>query len=212
MLWLLARLLRAGHARQRARAGYFDAVAGLFQSVEVQVQPSGFARMSGVWSGARFDLQAVPDTLTFRKLPVLWVMVTLTEPTDLTAEAHIMARPGGNEVFSTFDRMPVSVALPDGFPAFCTLRCEKAAALPGQALIAAQAPLFPSGEIKELVMSPKGLRLVVLAEQADRGAYLLFRDAEMGYSPFPPDRLLPLLQALLSLRDSLSEPRERAVG
>lgn len=212
MLWLLARLLRAGHARQRARAGYFDAVAGLFQSTGVQVQPSGFARMSGVWNGARFDLQAVPDTLTFRKLPVLWVMVTLTEPTDLTTEAHIMARPGGNDVFSTFDRMPVSVALPDGFPAFCALRCENAAALPRGTLIAAQAPLFLSAEVKELVMSPRGLRLVVLAEQADRGAYLLFRDAEMGYAPFPPGRLLPLLQALVSLRDGLSEPRERAVG
>ncbi len=35
--------------------------------------------MSGVWGGMRFDLQAVSDTLTFRKLPTLWVMVTLTE-------------------------------------------------------------------------------------------------------------------------------------
>ncbi|OZA06145.1 MAG: hypothetical protein B7Y02_15035 [Rhodobacterales bacterium 17-64-5] len=57
--------------------------------------------------------------------------------------------------------------------------------------------------LKELVISPKGLRLVWLAEEADRTRYLAFRDSEMGKAPLPPARLEPLLNALLALRDDL---------
>ena len=212
VLWLLVRLLREQRARGAARAAYLDRASGLFGSVTIRTQPSGFARMAGVWQGARFDLQAVPDTLTFRKLPVLWVMVTLTEPMPLDSAVHIMARPGQSDIFSNFDQMPVSVALPDGFPEFCALRCGDAAALPDPCLIAGQATLFAVAHVKELVMSPKGLRLVILADEAERGAYLLFRDAEMGQQPLEPDRLLPLLQALLALRDELQAARERTDG
>lgn len=203
-LWLLARLVRAGRARVAARAGYFAAVAGLFLDSRQRVEPSGFARMSGVWNGARFDVQAVPDTLTFRKLPVLWVLITLTEPMPVAGEVHIMARPGQDSIFSRFDQMPVTVALPPGFPAFCALRCSTAAALPDAALVAAQGALFASGVVKELVIAPQALRLVILADEAERGGYLLFRDAELGQVPLSPDQLIPHLRALLHLSADLA--------
>lgn len=58
--------------------------------------------------------------------------------------------------------------------------------------------------MKELVISPKGLRLVLLGDEADRGRYLIFRDGEVGQTPLPPARLLPLLDALRALRDDLT--------
>lgn len=209
-LWLSRRLVRAGQARVAARAGYFDAVAGLFSKVTTRVEPSGFARMAGVWNGARFDLQAVPDTLTFRKLPVLWVLVTLTEPMPVPGEVHIMARPGQDDIFSRFGQMPVSVALPPDFPQFCALRCSDAAALPDAALVSAQGSLFASGQVKELVIAPQALRLVILGDEAERGAYLLFRDAELGQVPLTPDRVIPHLRALLTLSADLNTPKEAA--
>ena len=57
--------------------------------------------------------------------------------------------------------------------------------------MAAQAALFADPLVKELVISPKGLRLVILAEEADRGRYLLFRDAEMGRMPLDPTGFCP---------------------
>ena len=191
--------------RAAARAGYFAGVAGLFDRPVSRIEPSGFARMAGRWQGMTFDLQAVPDTLTYRKLPTLWVMVTLTEPQPVAGELHIMARPGQNDVFSRFGQMPVSVALPPGFPEHCALRCDDAALLPPAKLVARQAALFEGPSVKELVIAPKGLRLVVLGDEAERGRYLLFRDAEMGRRQLAAGQLLPHLERLKSLHDDLKE-------
>ena len=206
VLALLRLNLRAATARKAARAGYFARVAPLFDAPRTRAEPSGFARMAGKWQGHSFDLQILPDTLTYRKLPSLWLMVTLTEAQPVQGQMHIMARPGQNDTFSHFAEMPVSVPLPPGFPEFCALRCNNAALLPPQGLVATQAGLFANPLVKELVISPKGLRIVLLAEEADRGRYLIFRDAEMGQLPLDPARLLPILAALQALSQALKDP------
>jgi hypothetical protein len=192
-------LLQAIPARRRTRADYFVAAVPLMTDVRQRIEPTGFARLAGTSHGLRFDLQALPDTLTFRKLPALWVMVTLTEPQDLPGETHIMARANGQESFSRFGQMPVPVALPPGFPPDCALRCDHIDGLPPADLLARVAPLFTDPRLKEAVLSPQGLRLVVLAEEAERTPYLIFRDAELGATPFPAARLHPMLTALAEL-------------
>lgn len=204
-LYLLRQTLIARRVREAARAGYFAEVAPLLQECRTQIQASGFARMAGRWQGLSIDLQAVPDTLTFRKLPSLWVMVTLTEPQPVRGEMHILARPGQNDSFSRFAEMRVSVPLPPGFPESCALRCDGAEHLPPQAVVAGWAGLFAEPAMKELVLSPKGLRIVFLAEEADRGRYLLFRDAEMGLAPLAAARLLPQLERLRDLSRQVKE-------
>ena len=63
--------------------------------------------------------------------------------------------------------------------------------------------LFDDPTVKELVISPKGLRITFLADEAHRGRYLIFRDAEMGHVPLPPEDLRPRLDALLALRAAI---------
>ena len=50
------------------------------------------------------------------------------------------------------------------------------------------------------MLSPKGLRIVILAEEADRGRFLIFREAELGLTPVAPDRLAPFLDRLAAMR------------
>ena len=202
-LWLLLRLVRQSRARVMARAGYLDAVKPLFDGGEARLQPTGFPRMTGRLQGLSFDLQALPDTLTFRKLPALWVLVSLPEPLPVKATLDLMSRPSGNEAFSLFPTLPHSLPTPPGLPAHVAVRSDDAAQIPPAELIARHADLFQSDAVKELVISPKGLRIVILAEEADRGRYLLFREAEMGMTPLAPSRLLPLLDRLAALRDDV---------
>lgn len=202
-LWLALRLVRETHARKTARAGYFDAVKPLFTGGETRLQPTGFPRMTGHRDGLAFDLQAVPDTLTFRKLPALWVMVTLPEPLPVKATIDLLARPSGNEPFSHFAALPQSLPTPPGLPKDVAIRSDDAPNAPPESLILRHADLFDDPQIKELVISPKGLRIVLLAEEADRGRYLIFREAEMGMHPLPPARLTPLLDRLAALRDDI---------
>lgn len=202
-LWLGLRLIRESRARTASRAGYFDAVKPLFDGGETRLQPTGFPRMTGRRNGVSFDLQAVPDTLTFRKLPALWVLVSLPEPLPLEATLDLMARPSGNEPFSRFATLSQSLPTPPELPKEIAVRSDDALRIPSPDLIADHADLFQDPRVKELVISPKGLRIVFLAEEADRGRYLIFREAEMGRTPLAPARLEPILDRLAALREDV---------
>lgn len=199
-LWLALSLLRESRTRTATRAAYFDAVKPLFDGGETRIEPTGFPRMTGRRAGLAFDLQAVPDTLTFRKLPALWLLVTLPEALPLAATLDLMARPSGNEPFTRFNTLPQSLHTPTHLPKDIAIRTDDASRVPPSELIDRHADLFADPRVKELVLSPKGLRIVILAEEADRSRYLIFREAEMGRTPLTPARLEPLLDRLAAIR------------
>lgn len=205
VLWLTYRLARANRDRKAARAAYFAALKPLFESGETKVQLTGFPRMTGQRGGLAFDLQAVPDTLTFRKLPALWVLVSLPEALPLTATLDLMARPSGQEPFTKFAELAQSLPRPAFLPEGIAIRSDDAAGIPPEALLARHASLFADPMVKELIISPKGLRIVFLAEEADRGRFLIFRDAEMGMTPLAPAKVAPLLDRIAAMRDDLLE-------
>ena len=200
---LALRLVRAARRRGAARAAYLDDCAMLLGAVRRGRGATGFARICGQYRGQTFDVQAVPDTLNMRKLPALWVLVTLPVPTPLRATLDVMIRPTGIEPFSNFGTLPEQIVPPAGFPEDCTIRTDATDALPPASLLAPHLDLFDQDRIKELVLSPKGLRITMLAEEANRGRYLIFRDAEMGLEPLPRDAIAPLLDRLLALHGDI---------
>ena len=199
-LWLAIQLVQATRSRSAARAAYFDAVKPLFSSIEERIEPTGFPRLTGRHFGLSFDLQAIPDTLTFRKLPALWVMLTLPEPLPVKATVDLMARPSGNEPFSRFGSLPQALPPVPGLPKEVAIHSDAGPDLPPADLLSGHADLFADPRVKELVLSPKGLRIVILGEEADRGRFLIFREAEMGMTPLAPARIAPLLDRLRALR------------
>lgn len=208
LLWWFAATLRRTIAASRSltagRAGWLDEVAPLLQDPSRILDPSGFPRLTGTYAGQRFELRAIPDSLTFRKLPALWLLVTLTEPQKSLGEARIMARASGQETFSTFADLPLGIALPPGFPPHCTLRADSPAALPPPAVMQDLARGFSDPAWKEAVVSPNGLRLVRLAEEAERGPYLIYRDASLGRSACAPAMARAMLDRLITLSETLN--------
>lgn len=203
ILMLGSRIWRAAKERGNARAAYLDACKPLFDNARTSTAATGFARLSGRYEGQVFDIQVLPDTLTFRKLPALWVLVTLPQPLPLRATFDLMIRPTGVEPFSHFQTLPAQVDLPEGFPEDSAIRTDAPDALPDQDLLLRHMGVFDDPRMKEMVLSPKGARLVFLAEEADRGRYLIYRDCEMGRRPLPADRLKTHLDALLALRQDV---------
>jgi len=196
---MLTLLTQAARRRNASRAAYFSALAPLFDQIAIRLEPSGLPRMTGHQGDHAFDLQAVPDSLTFRKLPALWVMVTLPELLPVAATLDAMARPSGQEPFSHHARLPQSLSVPAGLPDNIVIRTDDAALAPRD-LIARHGVVFADPAVKELLIAPKGLRIVILAEEADRGRYLLFRDAEFHGGPLPAARIGPLLSRLIAVR------------
>ncbi|WP_347312521.1 hypothetical protein [Defluviimonas sp. SAOS-178_SWC] len=191
---------RASRTRQSLRHAYLGDCAGLFDNARLAAIPGRFPRLNGHYRGHLFDIQAVPDTLTFRKLPALWVLVTLPAPLPLRATLDFMVRSTGIEPFSNFQTLPDQIAPPPGFPEDCRLRTDDPTELPPQSVLIPHAAIFDDPRVKELVLSPKGLRITFLAEEANRGRYLIFRDAELGAVPLPRRDLVAHLDALVSLK------------
>ncbi len=114
-----------------------------------------------------------------------------------------MARPSGNEPFSHFATLQQSLPTPADLPETISVRSDDANRIPPADLIARHVDLIADPRVKELVLSPKGLRIVLLAEEADRGRFLIFREAEMGMTPLDPARLSPLLDRLRMIREDV---------
>lgn len=200
---LALHLQRKESARRHARAGFLDRIA--LDNTRRAIAPTGFPRASGNRCGLTVDLQAVPDLLTYRKLPALWLLVTVPEPLPLRQRLDLMIRPTGIEPFSHFSELPHQTTLPEGFPADAALRSEVPLDPSEAALLSRHLALFNDPRVKELIASPKGLRITWLAEEANRGRYLLFRDAEMGQTALDPAALEPLLHHLTALRHDILE-------
>ena len=198
---VLARLAwQAGQARAQQRAAFFDDCATLLTEPRSGTGSAGFPRLGGRWRGRTVDLQAVSDTLTFRKLPALWVLLTLPDPLPVRATLNLMIRPTGIEPFSRFHLLPDQISPPPGFPVDCAIRTDDPDGLLPDIVLRPHLTLFDDELVKELVISPNGLRISFLAEEANRGRYLIFRDAEVGQVPLAADRIAPLLGRLTALR------------
>lgn len=205
VLWLAQRTWRATVTRRTNRADYFGAYLPLFDSVTSRIEPSGFPRMTGRIGPHAFDLQVIPDSLTYRKLPSLWLMVSLPEALPVSATLDIMTRATGQEPFSRFSTLPHAIVPPDFLPEGTGVRSDQAQSVLPEQLVAKHASIFSDPRVKELVISPKGLRLVIQAEEADRGKYLLFRDAEMGANPPDVARIDGIIRTLLAIRAEVAE-------
>lgn len=200
---LLLRLRRERAERERSRVGYFDRCIPLLGNSRRQTTAHGFPRVAGDYRGRRFDLQAVPDTLTFRKLPALWLLVTLPVPMPVPATVDILRNAVGGEVFSKFSSLPVQIRPPAHYPEDLSVRTDAPEAMTDDSLVSRYLDLFDTPQVKELVIAPQGLRIVRLAEEANRNRYLIFRDAEMGRDPLDPAKLIPLLDRLVDLAAEL---------
>lgn len=211
-LLLAAQTQRAAAARTGLRSGYFEDCIPLLATPRLGRGAGGFPRLAGAYEGHETDLQAVPDTLTFRKLPALWVMVTLLCPLPLRATLHVMIRPTGIEPFSNFNTLPDQIAPPAGFPDDCAIRTDDPAGVISESEMRPFVSVFDNPRVKELVISPKGLRITFLAEEANRGRYLIFRDSEMGSTPLNPTRVTPMLDRLVQMHGQITASQQKALA
>ena len=103
-----------------------------------------------------------------------------------------LLRPTGAEHWSPSERLPHRLPTPPSLPETVLLRADGEAA---EALL----PLLPAGFLgsthaKEALITPKGVRLVVLVDEAERGPYLVLRQARFATAELDADRARSLLE------------------
>lgn len=205
----LALLLIRRAVDRRARAAaepqrLFENVAGLLENPRLDPTGTvGVHRLVGDWRGLPVQVQTVVDTLAVRKLPSLWLMVTIPDALPLSATFDLMMRPASATSFSNYDHLAHGVALPPGFPEHAGLRTDNPAGLLPASLITPHLDVFDNPRTKELLISPKGLRLVVQLAEADRARYGVFRQADFGTVTLEPEAVLDILHRLARIRQAI---------
>jgi hypothetical protein len=210
MAWFLAALAFAAAMaftlwrRTRQTTNPFSGLDELFDGGLAQAGLSvGTYRYEGTYQGRFFQLLTVVDTLAVRKLPSLWLMATRPEPMPVAATFDLVMRPSGPTTFSTFDFLPHTLPRPSGFPEEAVIRSNEAGAIYPAEQVRSHMADFAKARGKELLVSPKGVRIVVQAAEADRARYGVLRQADFGEARVGPEMVRPLLDMLIAIEDAL---------
>ncbi len=182
----------------------FEPVFSLFEEPDLQRgETAGVWTLSGRYLNHHFQLKSVADTLATRKLPSLWLMVTLPEPQPVSATTDVMMRAAGISSFSNFDFLHHTLARPVGFPEQATIRSDVDESGPIIALLVRHLEVFQNNRGKELLVSPKGLRIVVQLAEGDKARYGVFREANFAGTTVSADLATQLMDTLINLRNDI---------
>ena len=203
-VFLLWRFRKSEIARQAAPMAFFGRALEVVENAELTgTGGAGLPRLSGRYKSHAIQIHPVTDTLAIRKIPALWLLVTVQSPLPVTAKFDMMMRPAGPTTFSNFDLLPHTIKPAPDFPAEAVIRSDDpAAALPCH-VVAPHLDLFDNRRAKELLIAPQGLRIVWLLAEADRARYGVFRQAEFGDVVLDAALLTDLLDRLIALRQSI---------
>ncbi len=196
---------RAAAARAAMPEQLFGPLRSILDDVSIHAgETAGVYRLSGTYRGEAVAIQAVTDLLMLRKLPSLWLMVTLPGELAVPATLDMVLRPAGQTSFSNFDFLPVTLEPQSDFPETAVVRTDSSDAQALIPVVARHQRLLVLPRLKEVLISPKGVRLVTLLAEADRARYGVFRQAEFGDVAANPDDVRLQLDLLLELKASLT--------
>ncbi|HWA45128.1 MAG TPA: hypothetical protein VHA10_18045 [Hypericibacter adhaerens] len=196
---LFLAILIAMHRRHRARVkaergALFAEALQVLDSYRIEQDDVDFPVLRGRYRGFEIRLEPVVDHVAVRKLPSLWLLATVKAELPQTATLDLLARPLNTEFYSPSGLMEHRLKAPPDCATDLRVSADRLEGLPSDGVVSRQVPLFQDSKMKELVMSPRGVRLVYQLAEAERPHYLVLRQAEFG----EPPRLDPaLLRRLL---------------
>jgi hypothetical protein len=203
-VWIALRDARAAAA---ARHCLLDSGLNVLDAPRLSIEPSGFPKIEGTLKGRAFRVALIPDTLTFRRLPQLWLDVTLRRNLPAVRDSiAILIRPSGNDYYSLTDRLRDYLTPPAGFPDSCLIKGQGPGA---PALLNRLAPcaarLLQDSKIKEIDVSPRGIRIVRQFAQGSRGSHLILRQSVFEGALLQADELEAMIDAATQIENTLTE-------
>ena len=203
------RLLQIARAQAAQRSAALDDCTALLSGASVNDSGSDYPILRGGYRGADFEVQPLLDHVGFRKLPSLWLLVTLRDTLPVPGRLDVLLRPQNIEFYADGNGTPElpgrRIDLPPDWPAHHLARLGGADwSPPLGALREAVGELLDTSALKQLLVTPRGLRLVVRAGGVKRADYLVLRSLMPEQRRVPPELLRGALDAALRVRGVLS--------
>jgi hypothetical protein len=187
--------------RQAARARLFEASYGLFQSYRVEQAGQHFPDLNGRYRDHEFRVDVIVDTLTFRKIPVLWLRVSLLRPLPGIATTDVLVRVQNNEFYAPANDLPYQLPQPAHWPQGLYVKTDNPERAPPLELLDRHLDYFAAPKAKEMLLTPRGVRLVWMLDQGKRADYMVLRIADFSEAALPADDMRDLLDRCINLAD-----------
>jgi hypothetical protein len=156
----------------------------------------------------QITVELLADTLVTRRLPQLWLIVTLREAVERPRPSiGALARPTGAEFYAVTPELPERLEHSPGFDGSVMVRAT-ADLSPGQrqsATVALQ-KILADKRVKEAVITPRGARIIRQASEGDRGAHLVLRQVKFPVAAINPAIVRQAISEADRLRDALKIP------
>ena len=192
--------------RQKAESAEFlfaEVLEFVKEPVFEQRGADEFPRLSGTYRGFPVQIYPLVDTLATRRLPALWLMVTLQDKLPVKAHFDLMMRPAGHTTFSNFDHLPHTLDHQEGFPEHAVVRTDNTDDVLPTSLIEPHLEPFSGPRAKELLITQNGLRVVWLLAEAERARYGVLRQAEFGNVRIEGHVAQDILDRLIAIRKDI---------
>lgn len=191
---------------RRERAAFFDRCSGLFEAGGSRQDDVDFPVFEGRYRGYSVRLEPIVDHVAVRKLPSLWLLVTLREPLPLAGVTDFLARPLNTEFYSPAINLEHRLATPKGFPDTVQVRTSHPERQPPADRLQSYGALFNDPRMKEIVVGPGGVRLVYQVAEGERAYYMVLRQAEFGeWLSLDPALARGLLDYAIAIHTDLKE-------
>ncbi len=202
---LYRRYINSEEQQKRYPHELFAPLVPLLENAKVEATETiGTNLLTGNYNGFPVQIKTIVDTLSTRKLPSLWLMITIPLKTAVPAVFNIMMRPTGPSTFSNFDNLPHTIPTPAGFPLDAVLRSDSENFAPPVAAMRNCLKSFAESRSKELLITPKGVRIVLQAAEATRARYGVFRQADFGDVFLNPELVKETIDLLVQLHSEIS--------
>ncbi|MHA6644918.1 hypothetical protein [Mesorhizobium sp. A623] len=205
--WLSIRALQDHRAALMLRHGLLNSAARLFSDAKITLARDSFPVLAGrLPDRRRVTIELIADTMVFRRLPQLWLKLTLSE-TAVRRRPSIgaLARPTGAEFYSIVHDLPEWMTPPSTGSALL-MRGDGRASAPQIASVSALfRSLFSDPSVKEATITSRGVRLVRQAAEGDRGAHLLLRQIRFPITEISQDLVLRAISEAEALSQVLHE-------
>ena len=169
---------REREAFRAQRRKLFDGCAALFDHATLTQDDVAFPVLTGSYRKHSVRIEPLVDQVVFRQVPSLWLVVSVRQDLPVAGTFDLLARRANVEFWSQAGALPLRVPLPRDWPGHTSIKADREASeLPLDVLDPHVRELFSDPRSKELVVMPRGVRIVYQVQAADRSEYLVLRRA-----------------------------------
>lgn len=209
---IIGLIMAVMHIRHRQkvkarRAGMFAECQSLLSDVNITQDDVNFPVLTGNYQGFSVKLEPIADHVGYRKLPSLWLLMTVKADIPYQGIFDFLVRPQNIEFFSPNEHLEYQLKPPEHWPQYASLKTDNIEEMPPIELVDKHIALFEDDKTKELLITQKGVRIVYQANQANQSTYRTLRSLAFDDLSLNPERISHLLNTAIAIHQDLTDTK-----